>query len=105
LDGVQGGREDATALVFLRFFRVEGVDAAPALFFFPLFDVTPTLLFFFFVAPFFGFFASIISLTFCGLTALFFGSLEDGAWVGIKANGPGATTSFEAQTDFDVMQV
>jgi hypothetical protein len=74
-------------------------------FFFPLFDATPPLLFFFFVAPFFGFLASIISLTFRGLTTLFFGSLEDGAWAGTKANGPGAATSFEAQTNFDVLQV
>jgi hypothetical protein len=105
LDGVEGTGENADALVFLHFFRVEGVDAAPALFFFPLFNATPPLLFFFFVAPFFDFLASVISLTFRGLTALFFGSLEDGAWAGTKANGPGAVTSFEVQIDFDVLQV
>jgi hypothetical protein len=42
-------------------------------FLFPLFDAAPPLLFFFFVAPFFGFFASDISLTFHGLTTLSFG--------------------------------
>jgi hypothetical protein len=34
-----------------------------------------------------------------------FGSLEDRAWTGTKAKGYGAATSFEAQTDFDVLQV
>jgi hypothetical protein len=101
LDGIEGVREDDVALVFLHFFRVKGVDAAPALFFFPLFDAAAPLLFFLFVAPFFGFFASVISLTFCGLMPLFFGSLEDGAWAGTKANRPGTATSFEAQIDFD----
>jgi hypothetical protein len=70
-----------------------------------LFNTTPPFLFFFFVAPLFGFFASIISLTFLGLTGLFFGLLEDGASIGTKAKRPGAITSFEAQADFDVLQV
>jgi hypothetical protein len=35
LDGVEGAREDVVVLVFLRFFGVEGVDVAPALFSFP----------------------------------------------------------------------
>jgi hypothetical protein len=47
-----------------------------------LFDAAPPLLFFLFVALFFGFFASIIFLTFRGLTTFSFGSLEDGAWQG-----------------------
>jgi hypothetical protein len=93
LDGVEGAGEDAAALIFLHFFGVECVDVAPP------------FLFFFFVALFFGFFISVISLTFLGLTALFFGSLEDGSWIRTKANGPGAAASFEAQADFDVLQV
>jgi hypothetical protein len=46
---------------------VEGVDVAPTLLFFPFFTAThPSLIFFFsvfIVAPFFGFFASVFSLT------------------------------------------
>jgi hypothetical protein len=110
LEGVEGMEEVAAALVFLRLFGVEGVDAA--LLFFPFFAATsPSLFFFFFVfdvAPFFGFFASIISLTFVFLVPApffgLFGSLEDGAWTGTKAKGHGVATSFEAQTDFNVLQ-
>jgi hypothetical protein len=40
---------------------VEDVDVAPEPFLFPLFNAAPPLLFFFFVVPFFGFFASVIS--------------------------------------------
>jgi hypothetical protein len=55
----------------------------------PLSLVSFSLTFVFLVpAPFFG----------------LFGSLEDGAWTGTKAKGHGVATSFEAQTDFNVLQ-
>jgi hypothetical protein len=84
LDGVEGVEEEAAALVFLCFFGVEGVDAAPALCFFPLFTAAPPLL------P--------LSLVSSSLTLF--------PWLSwTKAKGSGAATSFEAQTDFDVLQV
>jgi hypothetical protein len=55
LDGGEGAGEDAAALVFLRFLGVEGVDAAPTIFFISLVRCRTSIAFLFLCCPFLWF--------------------------------------------------